>query len=173
MFRFVIINSIAFLFILSSCTKKMTIHSIQKDNSPKIDSAQKTSSTSSETEISNSLETKWEELDEDDLNKATFYLSSNDSILTLTAQMRIDHRIFGYAKPDTTSERLILFSIFTNEVENNPSKCKFGSYYSIENDQPFKIKYVGNKDEFVETKLIHENGTKQSVFFEKKWIDFR
>ena len=59
----------------------------------------------------------------------TLSIATNDSIMEIQAFIRKDHRIFGYEKPDKNSAKLIVFSIFTNDVENNPHHCKLGSYY--------------------------------------------
>ena len=55
-------------------------------------------------------------------------VQSRDSILWLNSEMRLDHRIFGYEKPDIKSERLIFLSVFTNDVEGNPFSCKTLGY---------------------------------------------
>ena len=56
-------------------------------------------------------------------------LIEKDSTIFLFADMKRDHRIYGYKKKDIYSTKMILFSIFTNDVENNPSDCKYGAYY--------------------------------------------
>jgi hypothetical protein len=63
----------------------------------------------------------------DNITKA--YVSASDSSISLASNMRQDHRIFGYEKPDTKSKRLLLLSVFTNDVENNPFGCELGAYY--------------------------------------------
>ena len=44
------------------------------------------------------------------------YVSTQDSSIDLTANIRLDHRFFGYANPDIKSEKLLLFSVFTNDI---------------------------------------------------------
>lgn len=49
-------------------------------------------------------------------------INLSDSSLTVYENIRADYRIFGYQKPDTNSRKMILFSVFTSDVENNPYK---------------------------------------------------
>ncbi len=101
------------------------------------------------------------------------YVFSNDSSISLTANMRADHRFFGYAKPDTQSERLLLLSIFTNDVENNPYKCKLGSFYDTGGMEYIDLKYQGTTGNFIKVTAV-DNVTSKStiIYFEKKWIEF-
>jgi len=107
----------------------------------------------------------------DDVTKAYVYLHGGDSTINLTAYMRKDHRFFGYAAPDVTSERLILFSIFTDDVQNNPFGCKLGAYYETRMDS-LTLKYVSTKGNFVKAKAFDKAKQSTTVYFEKKWIDF-
>lgn len=52
-----------------------------------------------------------------DTNKAFVFLKDGDSTIYLTANMKLDHRIFGYSQPDIKSEKLLLLSVFTNDIE--------------------------------------------------------
>lgn len=113
-----------------------------------------------------------EPLNEEALNHISIPLSRGDSALYLTANMRADHRIFGYSEPNTRSEKLLLFSIFTNEVEKNPFRCKYGSYYDIGNySQSFSLKYKSKENNFIKVQLTDSLLHKTNVYFEKKWVD--
>ncbi|WP_300675309.1 hypothetical protein [Soonwooa sp.] len=147
--------------LTESKTKNDSIR-IQKVEDTMIDVEQKAAATP----------VKLEELNETNLNRITIPLSRQDSSLWLTANMRADHRIFGYAKPDLNSEKLVLFSIFTNEVEKNPFHCKFGSYYQITNDNNFSLKFKNKTKDFVQAVLTDSLNQKHDVYFEKKWIEF-
>lgn len=115
-----------------------------------------------------------EVLNEEALNKIYIPLKRNDSTLYLSAEMKSDHRIFGFAKADASSEKLILFSIFTNEVEGNPFNCKYGSYYDISKGaQKFSLKYNGKKENFIAAILTDSLNQKHDIYFEKKWIDIK
>lgn len=111
------------------------------------------------------------DLKNDALNK--LYISKSDSSLNLTAQMKLDHRIFGYEKADKNSKRLFLLSIFTNDVKDNPYQCEFGSYYSTSDIKDFKLKFSTIENNFVKIKLT-ENASKKekTLYFEKVWLEF-
>jgi len=141
--------------------------------------AKKTTIDSTEVEVTKAIvkpanqdKNHLETLNEESLNKIHIPLKRNDSSLYLIAEMKSDHRIFGYARPDKNSQKLILFSIFTDEVEGNPFKCRYGSYYDIsKNNQNFSLKYNGQKDDFIATIIADSLNNKRDVYFEKKWIE--
>ncbi len=100
------------------------------------------------------------------------YVSKEDSTIDLRADIRLDHRIFGYASPDIKSQKLLLFSIFTNDVEENPFGCHLGSYYDTDGMQNIKLKYLESVGQFIKAVAI-ESATKfTTLYFEKKWIVF-
>ena len=99
-------------------------------------------------------------------------VSKSDSIISITANIRRDYRIFGYKKPDTSSKKLILFSVFTNDVENNLFKCPYGSYYQTSSMQNMKIKFLAKNGLFIKAAIIKDNATSEIIYFLKKWIDF-
>ncbi len=96
----------------------------------------------------------------------------NDNTFALTADSHKDHRIIGYHKPDTNSIRLILFSVFIDDVENNPFQCKLGAYYDLTNTKGIKIKFLETKNQFVKTLVKDSLGKKYHVYFAKKDINF-
>ena len=97
----------------------------------------------------------------------------NDSSFTVYQNIRADYRIFGYQKPDTNARKMILFSVFTSDVENNPYNCSFGSYYYSGALQDTKIKYIKNQGSFVETHLIKKNSALPTpIYFLKDWVEF-
>lgn len=100
------------------------------------------------------------------------YVSAADSIIYLTANMKMDHRIFGYARPDTTSQRLILLSIFTNDVENNPFQCTLGAYYDTAGMENIKLKFQAEEGNFIHALALENNQKSTPVYFEKKWISY-
>ena len=108
--------------------------------------------------------------DDDFLLKAT--VSRKDSSIWLAGNIRMDYRIFGYAAPDTLSEKLLLLSVFTNDVKDNPHHCKFGAYYDSPGMQDLSLKYTGRKGGFVQANLLRQQEVLQPVFFEKRWIEF-
>lgn len=106
----------------------------------------------------------------DDITKA--YVSSSDSLIYLTANMRRDHRMFGYAEPNTTSKRLLLLSVFTNDVENNPFKCELGAYYDTSGMENLTLKYQGKEGNFIKSVAVDKENKMKTIYFEKKWIEF-
>ncbi|MFC4635787.1 hypothetical protein ACFO3O_17890 [Dokdonia ponticola] len=93
-----------------------------------------------------------------------------DSMLYLNANMRKDHRIFGYAQPDTLSERLFLLSVFTNDIEKNPFKLPLGAYYELDSYHPIRIKYHAHDEDFIEATATDSLGKKVTLYFERKWV---
>lgn len=107
----------------------------------------------------------------DQVTRASVSLKERDSSIILIANMRQDHRFFGYAKPDVTSERLILLSIFTNDVENNPFGCQLGAYYGTSDMENLQLKYTATEGNFVKAVAVDKGGKATTLFFEKKWIE--
>ncbi|UIR54600.1 hypothetical protein LZQ00_09970 [Sphingobacterium sp. SRCM116780] len=109
----------------------------------------------------------------DQVTKAYVHLNDGgDSIIRLNANIRIDHRIFGYAQPDTQSKRLFLFSIFTDDVENNPFDLPLGAYYETSAMEAKKLKYINTTGNFVKAMFIDANNNPgRTLYFEKKWIE--
>lgn len=106
----------------------------------------------------------------DNVNKA--YVNLPDSTIHLSANMKLDHRFFGYAKPDVQSEKLLLLSIFTNDVENNPFGCRLGAYYDTGGMDDLTLKYMETTGNFVKAVAISKTNVLTTVFFEKKWLTF-
>lgn len=110
-----------------------------------------------------------EEIDLQDMQKA--YIEKDGSIW-IKANMRKDHRIFGYKNKDIYSEKMILFSIFTNEVKNNPFDCKYGAFYDTSNMKDIKLKYIASENGFLKIGLIKNGEIIDEVFMLKKWFEF-
>ncbi|TRW24305.1 hypothetical protein FMM05_10760 [Flavobacterium zepuense] len=110
-------------------------------------------------------------LNAQEINKATIFKS--DSIIYLNAVMRLDHKIVGYEKPDAKSRKMILLSIFTSDVENNPYNCPFGAYYDTTHMDGLTIKCLATQDNFIKAALLNDNQTKAVVYFEKNWVEWQ
>ena len=108
----------------------------------------------------------------DNITKAFVFLKDGDSTINLTANIRQDYRIFGYAKPDIKSERLLLLSVFTNDVENNPFGCKLGAYYGTGGMHELTLKYISTTGNFVMAVAADKSNSSTTIYFEKKWIEF-
>jgi hypothetical protein len=105
-----------------------------------------------------------------EINKAA--ISVSDSTMWVGQNKYQDHRIFGYQKPDTSSKRMILISVFTNDVEDNPFKCPLGSYYHSGSIDDITLKYLSNENEFIKVKALKNDGTETIVYILKKWTEF-
>jgi uncharacterized protein YcfL len=108
-------------------------------------------------------------VDEDNIQKAT--ISKSYGLISITANMKLDHRIFGFEKPNLNSKKMILISIFTNDVEKNSFNCPYGAYYDSHRMAHIKLKFKENIDEFSRVELTKENESK-IIYFEKKWLEF-
>lgn len=106
----------------------------------------------------------------DDITKV--YVNASDSSMFLAANIRRDHRIFGYAQPDIHSKRLFLLSVFTNDVENNPFGCELGAYYDTGDMQDLSLKFVAKAGDFIKAVAINKESKETTIYFEKKWIEF-
>jgi len=100
------------------------------------------------------------------------YVYSKDSSITLVANIRADYRIFGYAKPSVKSEKLLLLSIYTSDVEGNPFRCKLGAYYETSDMKNLDLKYKETSCDFIKAVAIDNRKKETLVYFEKKWIEF-
>lgn len=107
----------------------------------------------------------------EDITKAMVFLKDGDSTIHLIANIRKDHRVFGYAAPDIHSERLLLLSVFTNDVENNPFGCKLGAYYDTGGMEDLKLKYLSTTGDFVKAVATGKAHPATTVYFEKRWLD--
>ncbi len=108
----------------------------------------------------------------DNINKAFVFLKNGDSTIHLTASNSLDHRIFGYASPDIKSERLLLLSAFTNDVENNPFGCKLGAYYDTGGMDEMTLKFSSTTGNFIKAIVTDKANNLTTIYFEKKWIEF-
>lgn len=105
-----------------------------------------------------------------DLTKA--YISTSDSSIFLTANIELSHRIFGYALPDIKSKRLLLLSVFTNDVEKNPFGCALGAYYDTGGMQNMILHFEGKSGDFIKVIVSDNSNKKTTVYFENKWFEF-
>lgn len=80
-----------------------------------------------------------------------------------------EYKIFGYASPDASSKKMILFSIFTSDVEKNPYKCEIGAFYE---STGLNIQYVSTEGTFVKMKLVMADLTEHIFYIELKDIEF-
>jgi hypothetical protein len=99
------------------------------------------------------------------------YIES-DSIIWVPQNINSDYKIFGYKKKDSSSEKLILISVFTKDVENNPYGCKYGAYYHTQGMDGLKLKYISIEGDFVKIAIIKNDLNVDKVYMESRWFEF-
>jgi len=109
----------------------------------------------------------------DDITRAIVFLSEGDSTIYLTSNSQKDHRMFGYASPNVSSKRLLLLSVFTNDVEQNPFDLKLGAYYDTNRMTDLTLKYFSEQGAFIKAVASDSQNNKNIVYFDKKWIDLK
>jgi hypothetical protein len=110
------------------------------------------------------------EISEEAMQRAV--ISKRDSIFHVYSNIRADYRIIGYELPDTNARKMVLFSVFTSDVKDNPFKCPYGSYYDSAQRDELVIKYIGEQGSFIEAHISGNRKKPATVYFEKKWIEF-
>jgi len=110
------------------------------------------------------------EISEEAMQKAV--ISKRDSIFHVQSNIRADYRIIGYESPDTNARKMVLFSVFTSDVKDNPFNCPYGSYYDSAQRDELIIKYVGEQGSFIEANISGNGKKPATVYFEKKWVEF-
>lgn len=104
----------------------------------------------------------------ENINKA--YIDGDTNEFEFWSDMKKDHRFYGYAQPDVATKKMILFSVFTNDVDGNPFELPLGSYYDTRDLEGSSIKHTGLAGDFIETEFEDAQGEKTTVYFEKKWV---
>lgn len=122
--------------------------------------------------ISSSLLAQNDTISEWDTTSTKLNIDNSDSLVSLFANMQSDHDFFGYAKPDTNSAKLIIFSIFTNQVKDNPHQCKYGAHYSDTSLDSLSIKFIGNTNQFGEFQVLKNNKVIDLLYFKKENFRF-
>lgn len=95
-----------------------------------------------------------------------------DSSIWFTANINIDHRVFGYEKPDKSSRKLILFSVFTDDVKNNIFGCKYGAYYDTGGMDGLRLVYLSSINGFAQVALLRDDEELDKVYIDKRWFEF-
>lgn len=116
--------------------------------------------------------------EEEEEHSSPAVVYSDDDIIYVYADMRQDFRMFGYAEPDTTSRKMILYSIFTYDVESNPYHCPFGAYYETNGLMNGKLRIISKDDpQFIKAEIldidIPGNTSSNIVYFLKGLISFK
>ncbi|MFT6746488.1 MAG: hypothetical protein ACJAZ2_000829 [Glaciecola sp.] len=96
----------------------------------------------------------------------------SDSTVSLFANIKKDHRIYGYQSADEQSKKVLLFSVFTNEVEGNPAVLIHGAYYDTKDMKNKTLKYLSKQADFVEVEIIQNDKVLDVIYIEKYWVKF-
>jgi hypothetical protein len=72
--------------------------------------------------------------------------------------------IYGYKSPDLKGEKMICFSSFTSDVDNNPHRCILGAYYETGD---LNIEYINLEGNFVKL-IFKEEGKQDTLFYVEK-----
>ncbi|MFV8226457.1 lysozyme inhibitor LprI family protein [Christiangramia aquimixticola] len=99
-------------------------------------------------------------------------LIRKDRSIVLTANMKTDHRIVGFKKKNIYSKKMILLSIFTHEVENNPFNCKYGAYYDTNGMGDMRLKYISTEDDFIKVEILKDDKKLDKVYMLKDKFEF-
>ena len=102
-----------------------------------------------------------------------FKISRVDSAVWLEADMKKDHRVFGYESASVKSAKLILFSIFTTDVENNRGRLRYGAYYQTSNMDGMQMKLLKLGKVFAEIALLRNDTLINRIYFHKQHVRFR
>lgn len=110
------------------------------------------------------------EISEEAMQRAV--VSRRDSSFHVYSNIRADYRIIGYELPDTNARKMVLFSVFTSDVKDNPFHCPYGSYYDSAQGDELVIKYTGEQEFFIKATIRGNSKKSSTVYFQKKWVEF-
>jgi uncharacterized protein YecT (DUF1311 family) len=95
-----------------------------------------------------------------------------DSTIWVPENIHSELKIFGYQYKNIESKKMILISVFTNDVENNPYNCEYGSYYHTQSMSDMVLKYLSTQEMFMEIAVLKKGKLLGNVYMEKKWFVF-
>ena len=105
--------------------------------------------------------------------QTTAFIDRKTKSFTLVADIRKDHQIFGYAAPDSHAKKLILFSVFTTDVKNNPYHCPLGAYYQTSDLRPGEnIRYISETPTFVKLTFLDASHQLTPFYIKRAFIRF-
>ncbi|MBC8984959.1 hypothetical protein H9X96_04130 [Pedobacter sp. N36a] len=163
-----------FIFGCGDTQKKKTMtlaDTSSSTNNDHVESIQKDSIKPAPKKIKKPEELVQNEINAEFIQKAIVY--RRDSSLNIFGNIRADYRIFGYQKADTNSRKLLLVSVFTSDVKDNPYRCEYGAYYSSSDIENTRLKYVRKTGDFIEANLIKNGVILTPIFFQKNWVEFK
>jgi len=101
------------------------------------------------------------------------YIDKDTKLFNVVSNIRQDHQMFGYAKPNVKSPKLICISVFTKDVKDNKYHCPLGAYYDTSGlPDGDNIYFVMLVNSFAKMKYVSA-AKKETIFYIKKsCIDF-
>jgi hypothetical protein len=84
-----------------------------------------------------------------------------------------EHRIYGYARPDTGATKLLTISSFTADVSGNPYGCSLGAYYSSDDMSGLDLKVNRFNGPWAEVIATQGNEAPVVIFILREWIRMR
>jgi len=71
---------------------------------------------------------------------------------------------FGFSSPDVSSEKIIGFSIYSDDIKDNPQNCKYGVYSIPIAPEKYRLKFSKSVNGFTEV-LILDGEKIQDTFY--------
>jgi len=86
----------------------------------------------------------------------------------IPSDLKVEYRFFGYEMPNTSSQKMICFSSYRGDVNDNYTKCPLGSYYDTGRMHPGdKISLIKEVNGFGRMLYVSAKG-KKSIFYIQK-----
>lgn len=106
---------------------------------------------------------------DDEMNLAEV---GEDGAIYLSQDKFRDHRLVGYAEPDTTSRKLIVISSSTSDVDGNPHQCPLGAYYSSDDMEDLSLTLDRRQGAFAAVTVTDASDKKTTVYLEARRLRF-
>ena len=101
------------------------------------------------------------------------FIDRKTKSFTLVADIRKDHQIFGYSAPDSHAKKLIIFSVFTTDVKNNPYHCPLGAYYQTSDLRPGEsIRFISETPTFVKLTFLDASHQLTPFYIKRAFVRF-
>jgi hypothetical protein len=104
------------------------------------------------------------------LHRMKIFIARVDSSIWLSARKDYEQRIFGYQSPDTTSKKMILFSLYKKDVEENQFNCPYGVYYQTNEMKGMTLKYASDEAPFVGVNIFKSNILIDTFYILREWM---
>jgi hypothetical protein len=104
------------------------------------------------------------------LHRMRIFIAKIDSSIWLSARKDYEQRIFGYQAADTTSKKMILFSLYKKDLEENPFNCKYGVYYQTNDMKGITLKYASDEAPFVGINIFKGDTLIDKFYILREWM---